>query len=188
MTLRIQTSAVNDKEDLRTLLLDAVSELTGGQGEILEPKLAWDGHPMLLADAQQHPVVVSFDPVQAQAALLNGLQAAERLSAALPWVNQVYDTLQKKQNPPRLVVISQDPPPGAAAILACCPRLQLYQYKVLTVNGEAGLWLERVEDSPTSAPAPKPEIMQPTLVASRPSTDDTLPTLSDEESAYFQQL
>lgn len=193
MKLHIRSTQVIDREELRTLLIDSIDELVGGNAQILEPKLPWEGHPILVADAQQRPVLISFDPDNAQAALLGGLQAAEQISDALPWINQVYDALHKQQQPPRLVVISRQAPPGAASILATCPCLTLFSYKVLQVNDETGLWLEAVgtqrseQSIATIHPEPRPEpaITRNVLPA---RVTDSLPPLSDEEKLYFRQL
>ena len=83
MKLHIQSGQPCDREQLRTLLLDAADELAGEQHSLLEAKLPWDGHPILLADSQGHPVLVSFEPENSQAALVNGLAAIEQLTAAL---------------------------------------------------------------------------------------------------------
>ena len=147
----------------------------------------WDGNPILMADAQQHPVLISFDPECAQTALLNGLQAAEQLATALPWVNQVYAALNKQQRPPKLVVVTRLPPPGAAAILAGCANLSLFRYKVLRINGDTGVWLEPVQTIPGAPCEPVPESVQPVALADSPPAEN-LPSLSEEERSYFQQL
>ncbi|MCO6412581.1 MAG: hypothetical protein J5I92_07535 [Thiogranum sp.] len=197
MKLRITASDITDPEELRTLLIDAADELAGAGCRILEPQLSWDGHPILLADAGLHPVLVSFDVAHGQAALLNGLKNAEQLAGTLAWVNQVYDFLQQQQRAPKLIVVSRELPPGATAILSACPNLSLFRYRILNVNGETGLWLERMsgdnaplkaESVPAPAPAAAPPA-RPFVVAATAATDnDTLPSLSDEENAYFQQL
>ncbi len=190
MKLCIKTSDVIDREVLRTLLIDAANELTGGKSQLLEPKLPWDGHPILVADAELHPVLISFDPVNSQSALLSGLQATEQIATALPWVNQVYAALGNQQRPPRLVVVSHDPPPGAAALLVGCPDLKLFSYKVLKVNEETGLYLEPVgrhnEVSAGMPPETAAAVMEEP--AETPNGPVALPPLSDEEKNYFQQL
>jgi len=192
MKLRIHTSDISGQEELRTLLLDAIEQLAGSGCKILESKLPWDGHPILLVDAELHPVLISFDPQQNLSALLNGLQATEQLTTALPWVNQVYDDLQKQQRPPRLVVVSSEPPPGATAILSTCASLSIFQYKVLNINGETGLWLDRVgalaRTQQIHEPAPAP-VPQPAVVADETTPEsESMPDLSEEERSYFQQL
>jgi len=77
MKLHIQSSPNCSQEELRTLLIDAADQLAGANSCLLEPKLHWDGYPILLADAQGHPVLISFDTENSQAALLNGLHAIE---------------------------------------------------------------------------------------------------------------
>ena len=199
MKLCIETSESCDREELRTLLIDAAEQLLGTGSTLLEAKLPWDGHPVLFADADGHPVLISFDPEQSQSALLSGLQSSEQLSSALPWVNQVYEALRNQQLPVRLIVVSRGYPPGSQAILSGCPQLMLYRYRTLSINGETGLWLERLCDLsenapitetpprsvPDSTPAPEAHPLdEPPQLAS--STE--LPPLTDEESAFFQQL
>lgn len=190
--MKIEPAELQNREELRTLLLDAADQLAGDNARVLEPRLPWDGHPILLVDAAQHPVLVSFDSANPQAALLNGLNSVEMLTTALPWINRVYDALGEKQLAPRLVVVSHEPPPGAATILDSCRDLRLLRFRVLRVNGETGLLLEdtRVTAPQTStadttpAPAPAAPVVRP---VTEPA-GDTLPSLSTDEDNYFQQL
>lgn len=198
MKLSIHREIDCGREELRAMLLDAAEQLAGNGAQILEPKLPWEGHPILLADAELHPVVVSFDIEQSQAALLNGLMAVEKLSSALAWVNQVYDTLQQQEQPPKLVVVSAEYPPGSTTVLTACAQLSLFQYKTLRINGETGLWLEPLTEQPRekrtpvdlrALASPPPQEMPDTQVnPPEHAAEDKLPTLSNEESAFFQQL
>jgi hypothetical protein len=194
MRLHIQATEPCDREQLRTLLIDAADELAGEHNRLLEAKLPWDGHPMLLADSQGHPVLVSFEPENSQAALVNGLAATEQLTAALPWINQVYESLGQQQRPPKLVIVSPEPPPGSKAILSTCPNLSLFNYRILKINGDTGLWLEKTSDLSTSAAAKhrhdgtRPSSVQPVIQSTTDDSNTALPSLSDEETAYFQQL
>jgi len=198
MKLCIERTESCDHEELRTLIIDAAEQLMGSGNTLLEAKLPWDGHPVLFADANGHPVLISFDSEQSQAALLNGLQTSEQLSNALPWVNQVYEALGNQQLPVRLIVVSQSYPPGSETILANCPQLTLYRFRTLNINGETGLWLEQPGNQPgntvtnsakpqvfpaTTAPEPEPEPDSPQV-----TSGNELPPLSEEESAFFQQL
>jgi len=186
----MRTTGTIDTDELRTLLIDAADELTDGESRLLEARLPWDGHPILLADAQHRPVLISFDPLNSQAALLNGLQATEQVATALPWINQVYDALHKQLRPPRLVVISHDPPPGATALLAGCPDLKLFSYKVVRIDRETGLLLEPVVTGSDTATNTAPEREPPVAAKNEaPRTGPVaLPTLSAEEKNYFRQL
>ncbi len=201
MKLCIETAEPCDSEELRTLLIDAAEQLLGAGNALLEAKLPWDGHPILFADASGHPVLVSFDPEQGQSALLNGLRTSEQLASALPWINQVYEALARRQLPVRLVVVSRDYPPGSRAILSACPLLTLFRYRTLNINGETGLWLERMDDasnaprhndaSDTPRPEPQPALeraAEPGGGSTPPAPGAALPSLSDEETAFFQQL
>jgi hypothetical protein len=187
MKLKIETAETPDREQLRSLLLDAADQIAGAGASILEPRLRWDGNPMLLADAQLRPVLVSFEPEDSEAALINGLRGVEQLRNALPWINQVYETLQQRQQPPRLVVVAREFPPGAT-VLGACPGLRLYRYQPLSVNGEVALCFEPVDLPPaaraTQESAPRPD----TAALPQQASNDILPPLSDAESAYFQQL
>lgn len=193
MKLHIQTRESCDREELRVLLIDAADEFAGDNHQVLEAKLPWDGHPALLADAQGQPVLVSFDPDNSQAALINGLAAVEQLSAALPWINQVYNALLDQQRPPRLVVVSRDAPPGTEAILASCPNLGLYAYKVLKINTDTGLWLDRLDkggESGSSASFNESSALRPgpQIATALQTVTESLPDLTEEEESYFQQL
>ena len=199
MKLCIETAETCDREELRTLIIDAAEQLLGTGNTLLEAKLPWDGHPVLFADADGHPVLISFDTEQSQVALLNGLKTSEQLANALPWVNQVYEALGNQQLPVRLIVVSCSYPPGSETILSNCPQLTLYRYRTLSINGETGLWLEQLGSQPESLPANNTQARNitdtesstaPLETEAEPSltTSNELPTLSEEESAFFQQL
>ena len=195
MKLRIKSAPHCDREELRTLLIDAADELAGENSCLLEPKLPWDGHPILLADAEGHPVLVSFDLADSQAALVSGLHATDQLAVALPWVNQVYATLQQRQKAPRLVVVSSEPPPGGEAVLrsGSGAGLTIFSCRVLSVNGDTGILLEPLDGAPaaraaatTLAHSTQPTV--PDVAPPAPRAAETVPPLSNEERAYFHQL
>ena len=195
MKLHIQSTPNCSQEEIRTLLIDAADELAGANSHLLEAKLPWDGYPILLADAQGQPVLVSFDTDNSQAALLNGLRATQQLAVALPWVNQVYEDLQQQQKAPRLVVVGRELPPGAETVLAGCTGLALFTYKVLRINDDTGIWLERLGGAPAPAGTPEKrdggtgsDCPEPPAAVPRVASVDKLPSLSDEERAYFRQL
>jgi len=196
MKLRIRSHSQCDREELRTLLIDAADELVGADNCLLEAQLPWDGHPILLADAHRHPVLVSFDLAHSQAALLSGLHGTDQLAAALPWINQVYRQLEKRHKPPRLVVVTGEPPPGSEAVLrASGPALSLFSCRVLSVNGDTGVLLEPLNESRVNlqrngaATAVEAVAMSAPAVKRAPaSAADTLPPLTEDERSYFQQL
>lgn len=188
MTVKIENTSNRDHEQLRKRLLDNTDQLIGGGSTVLEPRLRWDGQPILLADADLHPVLVSFEPEHSETALLNGLRGVEQLSKALPWINQVYDTLQQQQRSPRLVVVAGEFPPGTLAVLSACPDLILYRYRLLRVNDEVALWLERPDATPELAPAQEASQQENPSALPQQASNDMLPPLSEAENAYFQQL
>ncbi|VAW75155.1 hypothetical protein MNBD_GAMMA15-1943 [hydrothermal vent metagenome] len=200
MKLCIETTESCDREELRTLLIDAADQLLGTGSTLLEAKLPWDGHPVLFADADGRPVLISFEPEHSQSALLNGLQASEQLSNALPWVNQVYEALGNQHLPVRLIVISRHYPPGTQTILSNCPQLQLHRYRTLNINGETGIWLEQSGDLPETAAMTatphqdvssipeKPSLAETHAPEPQKTSENEMPPLSEEESTFFQQL
>jgi len=192
MTLHIRPVADCDADTLRALLIDAAEQLAGADSVLLEAKLRWDGHPILLADANGNPVLVSFDLQDSQSALLNGLKASDQLAAALPWVSQVYPALGEYQKYPRLVVVTSDPPPGCRAVLAAHPALTLFTCRLLSVNEDIGLLLECAAAptplSDVAASQPRTLSLAKAPCTRMPSNPDDLAPLSEQESAYFQQL
>ena len=199
MKLTIKSSEITNREELRTLLMDDIEELAGEGAKILEPRLTWNGFPLLLVDAAAHPVIVCFDLESEESALMDGLNAIDRLSVALPWVNQVYPDLGNEQRAPRLIVVCKNDPPGAKNILANRKNLTLFRYRLLHVNEETGLWLEaienhaqQVETSFTAATTSQPPADKAPAIAeikpNKTTQDAGLPSFSDEEASYFQQL
>lgn len=194
MKLNIQADRC-DRETLRALLIDAADTLAGSGSSLLEATLPWDGHPILLADADAHPVLVSFDLDDNGAALLGGLQASDRLAMALPWLNQVYEALQQQHRPPRLIVVTREPSPGTRAALAGNGSLELFTCQVLRINEDLGVLLEKQCRTPTpgsqadtAGTAPRPAIFAVAPTTAPPVNEADLPPLSEQEAAYFEQL
>ncbi len=197
MRLNIQAVEDYDIEALRALLIDAADDLVGAGHTLLESKLPWDGHPILLADADARPVLISFDLANSQAALVSGLHASDQLSAALPWVNQVYAGLQRLEKRPRLVVVTREPPPGYQAVLSGDQHLSLFLCRVLQVNDETGVLLEALNHDgaathavPSAGVTATPRPVSLTVATQPPAVaeDDPELALSDQEASYFQQL
>jgi hypothetical protein len=188
MNLTIRPAPTPDREQLRALLIDAADQLLGEGSTVLEARLHTDAEPILLADAALHPVLISFDPKDSESALLYGLRAMESLSKALPWVNQTYAPLQQRQLPPKLVVVSQTFPPGASITLCTCSGLSLFQYRLLQVNDQAGLWLSPLDARPAEVATPGTAPGDLAAASLEQASNDLLPELSEEEQAYFEQF
>lgn len=186
MKFSITAANPDDVEQLRTLLIDASEHLSGPGCCVLDSAMSCDGNPILLQDADHHPVVVSFDLESGEKALIEGLRAIELLNTAQPWLSQVYADLQEVQQPAKLIVVSRKPLPGSATILAACSRLRLYIFSLLQINNETALWLDCI-----SADTPAENENRPTEYTSRKrsmSDENGLPILSEEEATYFRQL
>jgi hypothetical protein len=189
MSLKIQQGPIPTAEQLRGLLIEAADQLIdGADGSLLEPCLQLEGAPILLCDATLHPVLVSFDPSDSEAALLKGLRATQQLVDGLPWVNHLYQPLQARHNPPRLVVVSNSYPPAAQAMLCAGSALSLVRYRIVQISGENGLWLEPLQPTADAASTPprKPETETPSSPLTRFASNDLLPSLSEAEKAFFE--
>ena len=186
MKFSITASNPDDVEQLRCLLLDASEDLSGPGSRILESGMTGAGSPILILDADHHPVVVSFDLENGEKALIEGLRAIELINTAHPWLSQVYADLQEGQQPAKLIVVSRNPVPGSATILAACPGLRLYIFKLLRINDETALWLDCISaDTALEAGNGPAEDNS----GNRSANDENgLPALSEEEAAYFMQL
>lgn len=181
MALRISTATDVTPEQLRSLIVEALSSLLGAGARL------WDGMPALdeqclgVLDAQDDLTLLSFDASDAQGALMKGLACMEQLSG-----EQAARLLRDYRRPSRLLVLSPSPPPGME-VLVRCHAAAWNALRVLRVNGELGLLIE-----------PKGEASNGMSVAfvhstfrgtepERAGEDAKEPALTAEEEDFFQQ-
>jgi len=172
MTLQIHAVSEIDSSDLRGLVIDNLTAVLGEGARLIENMPQIDGCCLATSDTHDGPVLLSFDAVDPQRALLTGLARLDQLGGEMAAL-----FLQDYQPPTGLVVLAPEAPPGLTLFGGPCP-VSWRGIQVLSVNGEFGMVIAPVAEE-TAAAALIPLENRPTIVES---------ALNPEEEQHFSQL
>ncbi|MGD2056067.1 MAG: hypothetical protein PVJ15_04600 [Gammaproteobacteria bacterium] len=176
MTLQIHPVTEIDASDLRNLVIDNLGSLLGEDARLVEAMPQLDGCCLATSDAQDGPVLLSFDAADPRQALLTGLAWMDQLGSDMAAL-----FLQQYQPPARLLVLAPAAPPGATLFGESCP-VGWRRIQILSVNDELGMVIDPVVDegaAGTGAVTPLSLERRPTIVES---------VLNPEEEQHFSQL
>jgi hypothetical protein len=172
MTLQIHAVTEIESSDLRSLVVDNLGALLGEGARLVENMPQIDGCCLATSDTHDGMVLISFDAVDPQRALLNGLARVDQLRSEMATL-----FLQDYQPPAALLVLSPEAPPGLTLFGKLCP-VNWRSIQVLSVDGEFGMMIAPAVEE-TAAAAPIPLECRPTIVES---------VLNPEEEQHFSQL
>lgn len=172
MSLQIHAVAEIDLSDLRSLVVDNLVALLGDGARLVENMPQIDGCCVATSDMHDGTVLLSFDAVDAQRALLSGLGWMDRLGSETAAL-----FLQDYQPPTRLLVLAPAAPPGLTLFSGSC-NISWRHIQVLSVNGELGMVITPVVVEAAAVAPIRPE-RRPTIVES---------VLNPEEEQHFSQL
>ena len=172
MTLQIHAVADIDSSDLRNLVIDNLGALLGEGARLVENMPQIDGCCLATSDTHDGPVLLSFDAVDPQQALLTGLARMDQLGS-----DTVTLFLHDYHPPTALLVLAPAAPPGLTLFNGSCP-VSWRRIQVLSVNGEFGMVIAPAIEE-TAAAVPIHLDRRPTIVESE---------LNPEEEQHFSQL
>jgi hypothetical protein len=172
MTLQIHVVAEIDSSDLKHMVVDNLGALLGDGARLVENMPQIDGCCLATSDTRDQPVLISFDAVDSQQALLNGLTWMDQLGSEM-----VVRFLPDYQPPAELLVLAPAAPPGHTLFTGSC-SVSSRCIQVLSVNGELGMVIAPVAEDAAAAVPINPE-RRPTIVES---------VLNPEEEQHFSQL
>ena len=172
MTLQIHAVSEIDSSDLRSLVVDNLTAVLGEGARLIENMPQIDGCCLATSDTHDGPVLLSFDAVDPQRALLTGLVRLDQLGGEMAAL-----FLQHYQPPTELVVLAPEAPPGLTLFGVSGP-VSWRGIQVLYVNGELGMVIAPVAEEKAAA-ALIPLETGPTIVES---------ALNPEEEQHFSQL
>ncbi|MGB5718470.1 MAG: hypothetical protein WBN81_15420 [Gammaproteobacteria bacterium] len=172
MTLQIHAVAEIEPSELRSLVVDNLGALLGEGARLVENMPQIDGCCLATSDTHNGSVLLSFDAVDPQRALLTGLARVDQLGSEMAAL-----FLQDYQPPAELLVLAPAAPPGLTLFSGACP-VSWRHIQVLSVNGEFGMVINPAAEETTAA-EPIPLQRQPTIVES---------VLNQEEEQHFSQL
>jgi hypothetical protein len=172
MTLQIHTVTEIGSPDLHRLVVDNLGVLLGEGARLVENMPHIDGCCLATSDSRDGPVLLSFDAVDSQRALLTGLAWMDQLGSEMATL-----FLQDYLPPTGLLVLAPEAPPGVRLFSGSCP-VSWRCIQVLSVNGELGMVVAPVIEETAAATPVHPE-RRPTIVES---------VLNTEEERHFSQL
>ena len=172
MTLQILAVAEIEPSELRSLVVNNLGVLLGEGARLVENMPQIDGCCLATSDTHNGSVLLSFDAVDPQRALLTGLARVDQLGSEMAAL-----FLQDYQPPAELLVLAPAAPPGLTLFSRACP-VSWRHIQVLSVNGEFGMVITPVAEETTAAEPIHLE-RQPTIVES---------VLNPEEEQHFSQL
>jgi hypothetical protein len=172
MTLQIHDITEIGSSDLRRLVVDNLVTLLGEGARLVENIPHLDDCCVATSHSHVRPVLLSFDAVNSQRALLTGLSRMDQLGSEMATL-----FLQDYVPPAGLLVLAPAAPPGLALFSGPCP-VSWRRIQVLSVNGELGMVIGPVVEETTAAAPVQPE-RRPTIVES---------VLNPEEERHFSQL
>ena len=172
MTLQIHAVSEIDSSDLRSLVVDNLTALLGEGARLVENMPQIDGCCLATSDTHDGPVLLSFDALDPQRALLTGLARLDQLGS------EMATMFLKDYHPPtELLVLAPAAPPGLTLFGGSGP-VSWRCMQVLSVNGEFGMVIAPAIEE-TAAAELIPLEKRPTIVESG---------LNPEEEQHFSQL
>ena len=172
MTLQIHAVSEIESSDLRRLVVDNLGALLGEGARLVENMPQINGCCLATSDTRDGPVLLSFNAVDPQQALLTGLARLDQLGSEMAAL-----FLQDYQPPAELLVLAPEAPPGLTLFGGPCP-VSWRCIQVLSVNGEFGMVIAPANEE-TAAATLIPLESRPTVVESE---------LTPEEEQHFNQL
>ena len=172
MTLQIHAVSEINSSDLRRLVVDNLGTLLGEGARLVDNMPQIDGCCLATSDAHNGPVLLSFNAVDPQQALLTGLARLDQLGSEMAAL-----FLQDYRPPAELLVLAPEAPPGLTLFGGPCP-VSWRCIQVLSVNGEFGMVIAPANEE-TAAATLIPLESRPTVVESE---------LTPEEEQHFNQL
>ena len=172
MTLQIHNVTEITSSDLRRLVVDNLGALLGEGARLVENIPHLDDCCVATSHSHDGPVLLSFDAVDSQRALLIGLSRMDQLGSEMATL-----FLQDYVPPAGLLVLAPVSPPGMTLFCGPCP-VSWRRIQVLSVNGELGMVTEPLVQETAAAASVQPE-RRPTIVES---------VLNTEEERHFSQL
>jgi hypothetical protein len=172
MTLQIHAVTEIESSELQGLVIENLGALLGDGARLVKNMPQIDGCCLATADRHDGMVLISFDAVDPQRALLTGLSRMDQLRSEMASL-----FLQDYRPPAALLVLSPEAPPGLTLLGGPCP-VSWRPIQVLSVNGEFGMMVAPVAEA-TAAAVPIPLESRPTIVET---------VLNTEEEQHFSQL
>jgi hypothetical protein len=191
MSSRIRAIPETSVHDLRQLVVDSIDQIVAAP-QLLDAELPWEGGPLLVIDARQQPVLISFDVRDACRALFNGLAALDAFESSHALLVRLLPELTDPSitGTPRLVVLVTEAPPALTFLARMMPQLEVLTFRVLEINHQTGLFIEPIVKR--EAEPPHVDVIEGP--EAQPFEPQTIPfperqaELTEQENAYFRYL
>ena len=172
MTLHIHAVTEIDPSELRNLVVEQLDALLGHGARLVEAVPPLEGCCLATSEGREAPLLLSFDALDPQRALLTGLARLDQLNS-----DTAALFVQDFQPPAGLLVLAPAAPPGQFLFNGPCP-VSWRRIQVLSVNDEFGMVIDPVVTA-TAPAAPVSLVPGPRVVEAE---------FSPEEEQHFSQL
>lgn len=193
MSIQIHAVPLAAAQDLRQLVINALEQFVE-KPQLLDVELPWEGGPLLVIDAMQQPVLISFDARDATRAVLNGLAALEKFESNFALLARLHPKLTEPPaaSAPRLVILAHEQTPSLRNLGRSMPHAEIFTFRVFQVNGQTGLFIEQVSRRSPLAYRPASDGMrEKDWLGSGAESSASAPAeteLSAHEESYFRTL
>lgn len=188
MPPQVSAEPLPPEAELRPLLPGVLAGVLGVK-RVLVPALPLEGEPLLAADAEGMPVVVSLDTKDGRAALLSGVAAVEALTERAAWLARMCPHIpaDMPMEALRVLVLAPRMGDGVALLAEGHPRVSLATVSALRVNGELVLMAAPCAPSGWAGAAPHAEGSANEARDGHPFRTGMV-TLSGDEESFFRSL
>jgi len=143
--MTVNTSVVNisNIEILRLLIINNLQSIIKGCS-IIDAALPIPGEPILALTSNSKPVLVCFDIMDTQQALMAGLSAVDHTKKQHALIMRLHPQLEfeKSNDSIILVIIAPSAIPGADYCFRQDGSILFYTFQGISVNGETALLIE----------------------------------------------
>ncbi len=143
MSIQIRAVPLSAAHELRQLVINALGQIVEAP-QLLDTELPWEGGPLLVIDAKQQPVLISFDEREPTRAVFNGLAALDKFESNYALLARLHPKLGEPSiaSTPRLVILVGEQTASIRNLGRSMPHAELLAFRVFQVNGQTGLFIE----------------------------------------------
>ena len=151
MTVNVGVVNIANVEILRLLIINSLQSIIKGCS-IIDAALPVPGDPILAQTPGNKPVLICFDIMDTQQALMAGLSAVDYIKRHHALIKKLHPQLnfEKTSDSIILIIIAPSTIPGADYCFRQDGSILFYTFKGISVNGETALLIEAAASNSTA--------------------------------------